>query len=69
MIINIFHVDVTVSVPAMLIVSEGTETIQVCASLNSTIESIKRDIIIALFTSDGTGKLDSTKLFSLSQLS
>ena len=52
-----FHIDVTVSVPAMLIVSEGVGNIEVCETLNTTIESINRDIIITLFTRDRTGKL------------
>ena len=47
----------TVSVPAMLSVSEGVGIIQVCATLNATIENIKKDITITLFTRDRTGKV------------
>ncbi len=43
-----------VSVPSMLIVGEGDEMVQVCATLSS-MEATERNFTITLATSDGTG--------------
>ena len=51
--IVIFDTDSEVSVPAMLSVAEDEGTVQVCATLFNTYNSI--DITVTLATSDGTG--------------
>ena len=45
---------VNVSIPAMLNINEEDRIIQVCITL-SAVESIERDFIVTLVTSDGTG--------------
>ena len=42
------------SIPAMLSVNEGSEVVQLCATL-SALEPIERSITITLATSDDTG--------------
>ncbi len=49
-----YHLDVTVSVPAMLTVGEGDGMVQVCATL-SAIEDTERNFTLTLSTNDGTG--------------
>ena len=51
-----FLLDVTVSVPAMMSVGEGSDSLKVCAALLS-IDDIERDFVVTLVTSDGTGKI------------
>ena len=36
-------------------IGEGNDSLEVCATLLS-IEDIEKDIVVTLFTSDGTGK-------------
>ena len=45
----------TVTVPAMLSVGEGNETVEVCILL-SAIDATERDFPVMLATSNGTGK-------------
>ena len=52
-----FHlVDVSVSIPAMERIGEGSGTLTVCALL-SAFEDTERNLNISLSTSDGTGVL------------
>ncbi len=51
---NVMSTDVTVSVPAMLNVSEGGGLVQVCVTL-SAVEDTERNFTVSLATSDGTG--------------
>ena len=48
------YIDVTVSIPASMRVSEGEGMVQVCATL-SAIESIQTNFLVSLSSTDNTG--------------
>ena len=51
---NDFSIDVIVSLSAMISVTEGDDSVQVCPTLFS-MDNTERNFIVTLGTSDGTG--------------
>ena len=62
-ILNVILIEVEVSLPTMVNISEDKRDVQICATL-SAMEVIQRNFSIRLFTIDGTGAYKTNNMFS-----